>query len=234
MDTLDDLIKETLEHRAGQVGEADIATNVTRRIRHHNRLKVAGSAAAVAVMATAGIWGAGQIMKDDLPVSPASTTTLDSGPCAGLSVIVGTSNPGPDDGTEPREPLNAQTLEPGLNTIAMARTDYLWFQASGPCRNKIVLVPQGPVLQGLAAGAGAAVPFSPTGEASNPSLGEVSISTVHADTTHAATEDLSLLLLRECDLSTCEPIATLRVDITDDPSNNGSTPGTKETAPPTP
>lgn len=225
MDTLDDLIKETLEHRADQVGEASIATNVTRRIRRQNRLRVAGTTTAVAAMATAGIWGAGQIMNGGLPVSPASTPLLDSGPCAGLSVVVGAPNPGPENTTNPREPLNAQSVGPELTTVTMAQSDHLWFQASGPCRDQLVLVPQGSALQGLASGS-AAVPFSPTGE--------VSRATVYADTEQAATEELLLMLLRECDLSTCDPIATLRVDITDDASNNGSEPGTQETAPPTP
>lgn len=229
MDSIDDLIKETLEHQADQVGGASIATDVTRRIRHRNLLGVAGSATVLAVMATAGIWGAGHLMDGaDVPVEPADAPLLDSGPCAGLSVIVGAPNPGPYDATDPRAPLNAQSLTPDLTTVSMARTDHLWFQASGPCRDQLVLVPQGPVLQGTASESSAGVPFIP-----DIPDGEVSFAIMHANTEQAVTEDVSLILPQGCDRATCEPIATLRVEITDDP-DGGSRPGTQETTPPTP
>lgn len=239
MDTIDELIKQTLEHQADQVRDAPIARNVTHRIRSQNRLRVAGSATVVTLIATAGIWGTGQLMNSDVTATPASTTLLDSGTCAGLSVIVGGPNDGPVDSPSPREPLDAQSLEPGLNTISMDRKDHLWFQATGPCRDRIALVPQGPALQGLASGSRDAVPFSPSPNGDEPvssvrESSQVAVATVHANTDQAVTEDLALILLLDCDFSTCEPIATLRVNVTDDATDNGSKPGTQETAPPGP
>lgn len=222
MPVLDDLVADTLAAYAEQVRAPDIAPQVIRRIRRQNRHRAAGSLTIVAVAAALASWTVSQVTSADHPqIAPAAGPLIASGECAGLSVLVGGPNPGPVDATNPGEPRNAQTIGPEITTVVMGRQDHLWFTATGPCVEQLVLLPSGSVVSGLA-GPGF-VPFARSGEA-----------IVHATTDRDVTEDLELILRRGCDVPDCQPIATIRVDVTDTAPAKDTGQQTRRTAPPTP
>lgn len=226
MNTLDDLIKQTLQAHAAQAGGSDVAEEITRRIRSQDRRRVAGSVVVLAAAAGVGVWGLGDMLSgDDLVTSPAATTLIDAGECAGLTVAVGAPNPGPSSESNPRPPLNAQTVKAGVTTVSMGRQDHLWFQASGPCHEQLVLISQGSVVRGM--DGSELEPFSPAGEGS-------SGATMFTNTQTDATEDLALVLTRGCKISSCDTVATIQVVVSAEAQSRGGEEGTTETAPPTP
>lgn len=212
MDTLNELLKDTMEQYARQAATVELPGRVTRRLRRNGRLRAAGAIVAVAGTIAGSLWSVTALPDGTEPPQPAALVT--TGECAGLRIMLGKPNPGPGDTY--RGPLDAFALQPGDNTITMARQDYRWLEASGPCRDRLILDGPGPVVHsGYVDDAHLATDgkASPSGPFRNE--GVVSTAMVFTDVTADGSGKFTIRLDAACASEPCPvPLATVHVHAT--------------------
>lgn len=206
MDSLDELLKDTMDLHARQATSPQLPARISRRLRRNSRLRAAGVSLIVAGTLTASLWGAAALRGGTVASQPAALAT--TGECAGLTILVGNPNPGEGSNRGPKEPV---ALRPGDNTLTMARQDYRWLQASGPCRDQLIVEAPGPVVGVAYVDAahqadGAAAKRAPFDQA-----GSVSVATIFTNTTTDSTGQFTVRLTGPCDPGPCPPAATVQV-----------------------
>ncbi|AXG14400.1 hypothetical protein DN585_14165 [Intrasporangium calvum] len=107
-------------------------------------------------------------------------------------------------------PLDPVALRPGDNTITMARQDYRWLEAAGPCRGRLILDGPGPVVHR----GGGDVNADGVGSPSGPFQDENNVSTAVVFTNEGAdgSGKFTIRLGAACDSEPCPPpLATVHV-----------------------
>lgn len=206
MDSLDELLKDTMDLHARQATAPQLPARISRRLRRNSRLRAAGVTLVTAGALTVGLWGAAALRGGTVASQPAALAT--TGECAGLTIVIGKPNPGEGSRRSPLEPV---ALRPGDNTIIMGRQDYRWLQASGPCQDRLIIEAPGPVVGVAYVDAahqadGAAAKKAPFDRA-----GSVSVATIFTNTTTDATGQFTVRLTGTCDPGPCPPAATVQV-----------------------
>jgi hypothetical protein len=204
MNSLDELIKDTMDLHARQATSVDLPARVTRRLRRDSRLRAAGATLAVAGTLTASLWGVAALRDGTGRPQPAALVT--TGECAGLRIVIGKPNPGESY----RSPLDPVALRAGDNTITMGRQDYRWLEASGPCRDRLILEGPGPVVHGGGGDVDADGKSSPSGPFRNE--GNVSSAIVFTNEATDGAGKFPIRLDAACASAPCPPpLATVHV-----------------------
>lgn len=209
MDSLDELLKDTMDLHARQATAPELPARISRRLRRNRRLRAAGVTLVVAGSLTVGLWGAAALRGGSIAPQPAAFAT--AGQCAGLTIVIGKPNPG--DGSN-RSPLEPVALRPGDNAILMSGQDYRWLQASGPCQDRLIIEAPGPVVGVAYVDAAHQADGTAAKKAPFYRSGSVSVATIFTNTTTAASGQFTVQLTGTCNPGPCPPAATVQVTAT--------------------